>query len=380
MGVHLAGTALFLALAGCQPAQPTPTTPAPESPPSAPGGSAPVKTTTPEFSYVTDLTFEAAWAMSFLPDERALVTQRTGELLLVDLDAHTTTPVSGVPEVHVAGQGGLGDVLVGPGEPGGVATVYLSWAELSADQTSGAVVARAQLDLGAGTPQLTDLTVLWRQQPTINGGSHYGHRLALSPDGQYLFLTSGERQAQEPAQDPASDLGKIIRLHLATGIAEQWSLGHRNPLGLAFAPDGRLWSTEMGPEGGDELNLITEGGNYGWPEASNGSQYGGADIPDHAPGDGFTAPVVSWNPSISPGSLLLYSGDAFPDWHADALIGALSGQALVRIDLTDDTGSIADTWPMENRIRVVAQDPRDGTIWLIEDGDGGRLIHLTASP
>ncbi|MFV0251911.1 MAG: PQQ-dependent sugar dehydrogenase [Beutenbergiaceae bacterium] len=376
---RLIAMSFALLLAGCQAAGPSQPVPASPESPTMPSLPAPGATSTPEFSYPAQLTFSDAWAMSFLPDERALITQRTGELLLVDLDAHTITPVDGAPDVHVSGQGGLGDVLVEPAEPGAGVRVYLSWAQAGADGTSGAVVAQARLDPDATSPELTDLTVLWRQQPTINGDGHFGHRLALSPDGQYLFITSGDRQAMEPAQDPRSDLGKIIRLDLATGDAQRWTLGHRNPLGLSFAPDGSLWSTEMGPEGGDELNLISQGSNYGWPEASNGSHYGGGDIPDHGAGDGFTAPVAFWNPSISPGSLLIYSGQAFPDWHGDALVGALSGRALLRVDLDGATGTPADIWPMENRIRVIAQDPRDGTLWLIEDGERGRLIHVTAS-
>lgn len=356
-------------------------TPAPGSPTAAPPSAAPTTGgTVPEFIHEPVLSFDEAWAMAFLPDGRALVTERPGRLLLVDL--HAAPPdaevldVSGVPRVSVGGQGGLGDVLVAPPDGSEGPTVYLSWVESGPSGTSGAVVGRATLDLvDPAGPRLTDLTVLWRQQPTVTGDGHFGHRLALSPDGRHLFITSGERQKQQPAQDVGSDLGKIIRLDLGTGSAEHWTSGHRNPLGLEFAPDGALWSSEMGPQGGDELNLIERGNNYGWPVVSNGSHYDGTDIPDHSPGDGFTAPVVSWNPSISPGSLLLYDGDAFGAWQGDAFLGALSGQSLVRVDLDGHSGSEAERWPLA-RIRVVEQDPIDGTIWLIEDGPGGRVIHV----
>jgi glucose/arabinose dehydrogenase len=189
-----------------------------------------------------------------------------------------------------------------------------------------------------------------------------------------------------------SNMGKIVRLNddgtPAAGnpfagkggaAAEIWSLGHRNPLGLAFDGNGRLWNSEMGPANGDELNLVQRGANYGYPKVSNGDHYDGRDIPDHAPGDGFEAPKAYWVPSISPGSLMIYSGDLFPGWKGDAFLGALGGMALVRVDLDGEKASMADEWPMGARIREVEQGP-DGAIWLLEDereGGGGRLLKLT---
>jgi aldose sugar dehydrogenase len=157
--------------------------------------------------------------------------------------------------------------------------------------------------------------------------------------------------------------------------AETWTLGHRNPLGLAFAPDGRLWVTEMGPLGGDELNLVVKGRNYGYPRVSNGTNYNGVDIPDHRPGDGFEPPKVFWNPSVSPGSLLIYNGELFPQWKGDALVGALSGEALIRVDIDGDNARKADQWEMGKRIRAVDQGPR-GEVYLLEDGPGARLLRL----
>ncbi|NHB84595.1 PQQ-dependent sugar dehydrogenase [Tessaracoccus sp. HDW20] len=221
--------------------------------------------------------------------------------------------MTGVPEVVVTEQGGLGDIIAGPTFTTD-GTVYLSWVEGS-DGATGAVVGTAHLDVAAA--RLTDVRRIWRQTPEIDGGGHYSHRLAIHDE--HLFVSSGDRQQFTPAQELDTDLGKILRLTLdgkpAPGNPFQddgppadgfWSIGHRNPLGLAFDADGRLWSSEMGPKGGDEINLIRPGANYGWPEASNGSNYDGSDIPDHRQGDGFTAPLLWWNPSISPGSLMIY--------------------------------------------------------------------------
>ncbi|WP_235561843.1 PQQ-dependent sugar dehydrogenase [Marmoricola sp. Leaf446] len=332
--------------------------------------------------------FDQPWAMTFLPGSGdLLVTERDGVLHLRDQDTGERVEVAGVPEVVDAGQGGLGDVVTGPSyaEDG---TVYLSWVEAGDAGTSGAVVGRARL-VTDGEPRLDGLEVIWRQSPTIDGDGHFSHRIAVDPDGRHLVVSSGDRQQFDPAQDTSNNLGSIVRLTLdgdpAPGnpLADQdgrsadiWSWGHRNPLGLEFAPDGTLWSSEMGPRGGDELNRIEEGGNYGWPEASDGSNYDGSDIPDHADGDGFVAPVAWWDPSISPGSLMVYDGEQFPDWQGDAFLGALSGQALVRVDLDGRRAGAIEAWDMGERIRAVEQGP-DGSVWLLEDAGAGRLLRLT---
>ncbi len=314
--------------------------------------------------------------MTFLPGgDDALITLRGGPLVLRQADGRTID-VAGVPEVFHQGQGGLGDVIVSPGFATD-RTVYLSWAARGTGGT-GAEVGRATLVVDARGARLDDLTVIWRQQPKTSGSGHYGHRLAFSPDGAYLFVTSGERQQMTPAQDRGNTLGKILRMDPDGADAQIWSYGHRNPLGLAFDGAGNLWSSEMGPQGGDELNLILKDRNYGWPAASNGSHYGGADIPDHARGDGFEAPTVWWNPSVSPGSLMIYSGSMYPQWQGDAFIGALSGQALIRVDLDGTRASQAEQWDLGDRVREVEQAP-DGSIWLLTDGAGGRLLRLTPS-
>ena len=332
---------------------------------------------------VTEVTsFSSPWAMDFLPGSgvrltnAALVTEKGGRLFLVDSNSGKKQEVAGVPAVKFAGQGGLGEVVAHP-DFAGNHRVYLSYAEAGANGTSGAAIGYGRLILGKGQPRIEGFKVIWRQSPKVTGNGHFGHRIAFARDGT-MFVSSGERQKMDPAQDPASDLGKIIHM-TAEGQrigGHHLSMGHRNPLGIAFAPDGRLWATEMGPEGGDELNLIAQGRNYGWPRASYGSHYGGANIPDDHKGQGFEEPKLWWNPSISPGSLLIYSGDLFPQWKGDALIGALSGEALIRADIDDDKARKADQWAMGARIRAVEQGPR-GEVYLLEDGEGGRLLKLT---
>lgn len=329
--------------------------------------------------------FEEPWALAFLPDGRILVTEKKGVLKLVRLGGDTVD-VAGVPKVDYGGQGGFGDVVLHP-DFANNGYIYLSFAEAGDGDTRGAAVARGKLVL-EGTPRIEGLQVIWRQEPKVSGQGHYGHRIAFGPDGM-MYVSSGERQKFDPAQDLTANLGKIVRLS-DTGMipsdnpfydqgrvkAQVWAYGIRNPLGIDFDSEGRLWETEMGPKGGDELNLIKAGTNYGYPKASNGDHYDGKDIPDHKPGDGFEPPKVFWNPSISPSSLLIYKGDLFPDWKGDAFIGALSGEALIRVDLNGETATKADQWPMEARIRAVEQGP-DGAIWLLEDGENGRLLKLT---
>lgn len=320
--------------------------------------------------------FNQPWAMTFLPGSgvritsMALVTEKAGRVLLVDTSTGQVTPVAGAPAVAEGGQGGLGDVVADP-DFAGNQRIWLSWVELG-EGGFGAVVGRGRLVLG-NAPHLEGLAIVWRQDKT-SGTGHFGHRLAFASDGS-LFVSSGERQKFDPAQDPKTNLGKIIRI-APGGTPEIWSMGHRNPLGLAFDASGRLWEIEMGPMGGDELNLIKHNANYGYPRVSNGTHYDGRDIPDHAPGDGFEPPKLWWNPSISPASLMIYSGSLFPQWQGDAFVGALSGQALIRVHLNGEEAKKADQWDMGERIREVEQGP-DGAIWVLEDGPKGRLLKLT---
>ncbi len=330
------------------------------------------------------------WAMTFLPDGRLLVTEKKGKLKLVTQDGKIGD-ISGAPAVDYGGQGGFGDVVLHP-KFADNGWIYLSYAEAGDGDKRGAAVARAKLSLDdKGGGALSDLTVIWRQDPKISGRGHYGHRIAFASDG-HLFISSGERQHFDPAQDMKSNLGKIVRLNddgslpkdnpfaAQGGVAAQvWSLGHRNPLGMAFDGAGKLWNVEMGPKGGDELNLVVRGDNYGYPIVSNGDHYDGKDIPDHSTRPEFHAPAVSWTPVISPSSFIIYTGKPFADWNGDGFIGGLSSKSLVRIEFSGDSAKEAARYDMGERIREVEQGP-DGNLWLLEDqmnGSGGRLLVLT---
>lgn len=393
--------------------------------PAARAGRANMATTPLPFTK-TDLgVFESPFAISILPDGGALVTEKAGALKLRTADGGIAT-VSGVPAVAKGGQGGLLDVALAPDFTRS-RTIYLTYAEPRPDGSSLAL-ARATLQLhqvqcvrAPCPPQasLSDVNVIWRAGSDGKGGQ-FGAVIAFAPDGKSLFLSSGERQRFTPAQDANQALGKILHLTLdgkpapgnpmagRTGAAtvqvfdppknsglaasapartvparqpnttpaETWSTGHRNPYGLVFAGDGRLWEVEMGPQGGDELNLIQPGKNYGWPRVSNGDNYDGTPIPDHAPGDGFEPPKLWWNPSISPGGMIYYTGGMFPHYRGSLFIAALSGTALLRVSVHGDAAKAENAWDTGARIRDVAQAP-DGAIWMLEDGPGAHLWRLT---
>ena len=327
--------------------------------------------------------FEEPWAMAFLPGTPlALVTERKGRLLLWE-EGGEVREVTGVPPMDYGGQGGLGDVAVRMVTQGGAPRpmVYLSWAEAGAGDTRGAAAGRAWLALD-GQPRLEGLDVFWRQSPKVTGRGHYSHRFAFSPDGAELFLASGDRQKMAPAQDPASDLGKIFRFGIGnpdrvTDARVTVSMGHRNMLGLAFDAQGRLWALEHGPRGGDELNLVRQGANYGWPLVSQGDHYDGRAIPRHATRPDLAPPALSWNPVIAPGGMVIYRGDLFPQWRGQALIAALGAQGLVRVAIEGDTPAReVARYDLGTRIRAIAER-EDGSIWLLEDGPGARLLRLT---
>lgn len=350
------------------------------------------------FDIETIADLEHPWAMNFLPDGRMLVTEKAGDLLVVNQAGEVDMTIKGVPEVAFGGQGGLGDVVLSP-DFAETNKIYLSYAEAGSRNMQGAAVAAGVLDLDAGT--LTDVDVIWQQNPKVRGRGHYGHRLRFSPDGEYLFISSGERQKFNPAQSMKMNLGKIIRLHPdgsvpednpfadKGGVAAQvWTLGMRNPLGIDFDAEGNLWEVEMGPRHGDEFQLIEKGENYGYPTVSNGDHYSGREIPDHDTRPDFRAPDEYWVPAISPSSLVMYKSDTFADWTGNALIGALSAQALVRVSLTCDPTVDADgiceaeRYELGMRVRGVVEGPQ-GNVWLIEDGGSrgeGRIFKLTPKP
>ena len=343
--------------------------------------------------------FDEPWAMAFMPDGRMLVTEKKGNLFIVNQRGQKSRAIDGVPDVAYGGQGGFGDVAVDPGFAEN-RVVYLSYAESGVGDTRGAAVARAVLNEGEGRGNLSDVEVIWRQYPKLVGHGHYGHRLLFDDDG-YLWITSGDRQKFTPAQDMQSNVGKILRLNDDGSVPEDktfvdhfeenafvddvgvyaqiWSLGHRNPLGIAFDLDGNLWAMEHGPAGGDELNRIRRGANYGYPVVSNGVHYDGREIPDHDTRPEFEGPAAWWTPVISPGNLIVYRGNLFSDWHGDALIAGLSSRAIIRVELDGEDAREAERYTMGQRIRTVVEGP-GGALWVLEDespSGGGRLLRLT---
>jgi glucose/arabinose dehydrogenase len=333
------------------------------------------------------------WAMTFLPDGRMLVTEKPGELHLVAQDGEVSVPIAGLPRVDDCGQGGLGDVALHPDfEDNGI--VYLTFAEPGRGDERGGAMGRGRLNLD--DMRIEGFETIWRQSEKVTGCGQYSYKMAFSPDGRYLYLSSGERMKKEPAQDLSSNLGAILRLtpdgEAAPGnpFADRgsptdqiWSYGHRNPLGLTFAPDGQLYEAETGPKGGDEFQLIERGENYGWPVVSNGDNYSGSDIPEHDARETFRRPDEFWNPVITPSAMIWYTGSAFPDWQGGPLITGLNSRALVRLtmDCHWEGRKVceAERWVFNNRLREIEQGP-DGTVWILEDekhGKGGQLLHLT---
>jgi glucose/arabinose dehydrogenase len=329
--------------------------------------------------------------MAFLPDGRILVTQKGGSLVLLAADGRSVqATVTGLPPVASAGQGGLLDVALDPD----FATspwVYWTYSEPgTGGETglSGTAVARGRL-VG---DTLQDVAVVYRQAPKVAGAGHFGSRLAFRPDGT-LFVTLGERQQGSPAQDLATTLGKVVRIQRDGSVPsdnpsipgarpEIWSYGHRNPQGAAIRPGTDvLWIDEHGPQGGDELNRVVAGGNFGWPLVSYGCNYGdpvgaGCRIGGGVHAPAFVEPVSTWVPtSVAPAGLLFYTGDGFPQWKGNAFLGALAGTALWRVELDGDREVARERLLSElgERIRDVRQGP-DGWIYLLTDG--GKLIQL----
>ena len=370
------------------------------------------------FNMVQVTTLNLPWKIAFLPDGRMLITEKVGGLQLVTQQG-AKTPVTGIPAVVWRGQGGMLGVYLSPHYKKDH-DVYLTYSE-PGDGGSSLALARAKLKIGKDAASLEELQVIWRDGERGEGGQ-FGAEVAFSPDGKYLFLSSGDRQRMTPAQDPNQPLGKILRLTLdgkpapgnpmagQTGAAsvpvidppedteaakaapvvrtytfpgpnltpsETWCTGLRTPYGLAFAPDGRLWELEHGPRGGDELNLIEPGKNYGWPLVSYGHNYNGVPIPSPDTRADLAKPVIYWVPVIAPGNLVFYKGAMFPQWNGSALVSGLISKALLRITFDGNGGATsAERWDVGHRMRDVEVAP-DGALWMIEDSKTGGLFRLT---
>jgi glucose/arabinose dehydrogenase len=362
-------------------------------------------------------TFNLPWRLAFLPDGRMLLTEKVGPVWLVTQTGEKT-PVANAPAVLAQGQGGMLGVFLSP-HYAKDHFVYLTYSE-PGDGGSSLALARAKLTLGKGTASLDDLKVIWRDGARGKGGQ-FGAAVAFSPDGKHLFLTVGERQRFTPAQDPNQPLGKILRLTLdgkpAPGNpmagkvgaptvpiidpasdtekaktapvvrtyafpgpnltpAETWSTGHRTPYGLAFAPDGRLWEAEHGPRGGDELNLIEPGKNYGWPLVAYAVNYNGVPIPSPDTRPDLAKPALYWTPVIAMGNLVFYNGKMFPQWKGDALLGGMGSKTLNRVIVTGPKAKGAERWNVGFRVRDVEVAP-DGALWMLEDSAKGGLYRVT---
>ena len=369
------------------------------------------------FTVTKVTTLNLPWRIAFLPDGRMLITEKPGTIQLVT-QAGAKTPVANVPAVLWQGQGGLLGVFLSP-HYASDHLVYITYSE-PGDGGSSLALAKARLQVGGGKASLEDLHVIWRDGERGKGGQ-FGAIVAFSPDSQYLFLTVGDRQRMTPAQDPNQPLGKILRLTLdgkpapgnpwASKVgaptvpvidppadtekaktapvvrtytfsgpnltpAETWTSGHRTPYGLAFAPDGRLWEVEHGPRGGDELNLIEPGKNYGWPLVSYATNYNGVPIPSPVTRPDLAEPVLYWTPVIAPGNLAFYKGAMFPQWNGSALVSGLATQSLNRIVIKGDTAQSAERWFVGFRVRDVEVSP-DGALWLLQDANPGGLYRVT---
>jgi glucose/arabinose dehydrogenase len=371
------------------------------------------------FAMTTVTTFRYPWRIAFLPDGRMLITEKPGPVYLVTQKGEKIQ-IGNTPPVYFEGQNGMLGVFISP-HYAKDHSVYLTYAE-PGDYGGGLALARARLRATDTTATFDNFTVIWRQMPKGKGGQE-GAQVAFSPDGKYLFLSVGERQRFTPAQDPNQPEGKILRLTLdgkpARGNpgygkkgaqtipltdppedaeaaktapvvsnytfpgpnltpAETWASGVRTPYGLAFSPTGELWEVEHGPRGGDELNLIQPGKNYGWPLVSYGKNYDGVPIPSPDTRPDLTKPVIYWVPVIAPGNLTFYHGtQTFPQWNGNGLISGLASMSLNRIIFDGHGGAKpAERWKVGVRLRDVEEGP-DGSLWMLEDNSPGALIHVT---
>lgn len=384
------------------------------------GGEQKPEATVP-FEMAQVATFNLPWRIAFLPDGRMLITEKVGPVWLVTQTGEKT-PVANAPAVLSQGQGGMLGIYVSPTYAKDRA-VYLTYSEPAtpANGTSSLALAKATLTTANGAASLDGLQVIWRD-PAKGRGGQFGAAVAFSADGRYLYLSVGDRQRMTPAQDPDSPLGKILRLTLdgkpapgnpnagKTGAAtlnvinpprdtelaktapvvsthtytepnltpsETWATGFRTPYGLFFTPDGRLWELEHGPRGGDELNLVEPGKNYGWPLVGYSTNYNGVAIPHPDTRPDLAKPVIYWTPVIAPGNAAVYNGAMFPQWKGSALIGGMGSRSITRVTFDGKGGAtLAERWSVPQRVRDIAVAP-DGALWIIDDTNPGGLYRVT---
>lgn len=325
------------------------------------------------------------WGLAFLPDGRMLVSEREGQLRIVGPDGKPSPPIANLPAVAARGQGGLLDVLLDPAFASNH-TLYLSYAE-AGEGGSGTAVARATLD--PARLALSDLRVIYRQTPKVSGNGHFGNRMLFGTDG-LLYISLGDRQKFDPAQDPQQSLGKVVRIRPdgslppdnpfagKTGwLPEIFTLGHRNPQGMTLEPgSSRIWVAEHGARGGDEINLLVPGTNYGWPVISYGRHYTGLKIGEGSEKSGMAQPVCYWDPSIAPGNIAFYSGDKAPAWRGNLFVAALKDQAVYRLVLRDGRVTGSERIEVGDRVRDIRMGP-DGWLYLLTDESNGRILRMT---
>ena len=328
------------------------------------------------------------WALAFLPDGRMLVSERPGRMRIVSKDGKLSAALAGVPKVFASGQGGLHDVALDRGYAQNH-VIYFCYAE-PVGAGARTALARARL-ADDGTPRLDAVQVVFRQDGPLSSGNHFGCRIVQTPDDA-LFLTTGDHfTTRDQAQNLGNHIGKIVRIRpdgsappdnpfvgRAEAKPEIWSYGHRNAQGLALHPtSGKLWEHEHGPRGGDEINLIEKGKNYGWPVIGYGIDYSGVKIHASTRKEGMEQPLWNWVPSIAPSGMAFYTGGLFPAWRGNLFVGALAGQLLVRLELDGDKVIREERLLRElrERIRDVRQGP-DGALWLLTDSSSGRILRL----
>ena len=329
------------------------------------------------------------WGLQFLPDDRMLVTERPGRLRIVSMDGKKSKPVSGLPKVHAQGQGGLLDVRLAP-DFDTTGTLYFSFAEPRGGGKAATAVGRGQLVLDGDKAALDNVEIIYRQNPAVRTGRHFGSRIVIDKSGD-LFVTTGDLGTESAkAQDPNVSIGKVLRINTdgkpASGnpnlpgwAPEVWSIGHRNIQGAVLDPStGQLWTVEHGAQGGDELNNPQKGSNYGWPVISYGRHYSGAKIGKGTSKSGMEQPVYYWDPSIATSGLELYTGDLIPGWKGNFLVGGLAGAQLSRLVMED--GKVAREEALltgrGDRIRDVREGP-DGAVYVLTDDDDGKILRLS---